>query len=337
VPGGLERYYFRSIMHPDERILWKSPWQNTRQTLSIGMELLEIPMEGRLKVDTEDLKTVRSWYLRNNMAFDFSVSLVNLSYGTKYLRVLAAPGPGIDFSDFNLLLRSMDERILKRWPISGASTCVDIPLTDTVISSRIRSVLNFEGENLIGHSLLPADERLLNYGILAVELTDRVDKYSDQMLAALNPRVRLQYDFLESRLASNREYFEIVDETSEKDLWLGTGWYVVEVQDGKPFRWVSREAQFVVRYPSPTMQYLNFEVEQGPSLAGTEPMMQVIQDGQVIDHFPLSGKCERKVQLRKSSADQSLVVLRVDKVGHKIPDDPRKLDFRVFRAYISQY
>ena len=302
------------------------------------MQLVDVPLEARVKLETSQLDPVRYWYLtlKGGAAFDFEVSLLHLSQDAKFLRLLVAPGPGIDFSDFNLLLRASDERILKRWHVSGASTRIDLPLTDPVLDSRTRSVLNFEGENLVGHSLLPADERLLNYGVLAVELTDRIDKYSDQMLAALNPRVRLQYNLLESKLASSTKYYEIIDEGSKANLWLGTGWYNVETEKGRPFRWVNNDAEFVMRYPSSSTRYLNFEVEQGPSLAGEKAKMLVIFNGAEIDSFLSSGFQKRKVKLPQKFGAQSLIRLRVDKPGKWIKEDPRILDFRVFRAYLSE-
>jgi hypothetical protein len=338
VPPGLERYYYRSMMNPREVELWRGRWTSRITMITVTMQVVDVPLEGRVKMGTSDLDLVRYWYLTlpGNATYDFEVSLMDLSPNARFLRLVVAPGPGIDFSEFIFLLRGSDERILKRWHVSGASTCVDLALTDPVLNSRSLSVLNFEGENLIGHSLLPADERLLNYGLLAVELTDSTNKYSDQMLAALNPRVRLQYNFIESKLASSRKYDEIIDDDSKANLWLGTGWYTVETENSRPFRWVNNDAQFVVQNPSSTTRYLNFEVEQGPSLAGKEPTMEVIQDAKMIDHFALSGNCKRKVQLNKASADQSLIVLRVDKPGNRIKEDPRILDFRVFRAYLSE-
>jgi len=332
-----EMYSYKSFIHPQEQILWQSKWETSRQKVSVGLQLVNVPTEGRINMETSHLDSLRYWYLLSGGAFDFEVSLSNLSLRAKYLRVLVTPGPGIDFSDFNLLLRASDQHILRQWPVSGATTCIDIPLNDSVLTSRKTSMLNFEGEDLLGHSLMPADERLLNYGVLAVELTDCVDKYSDEMLAALNPRVKLQYSLIESKIGSSTKYNDIIDELSKANLWLGTGWYAYETQAGRPFRWVNNGAQFVLRNPTAGTRYLNVEIEKGPSLAVDEPTMQVIQDGEMIDHFLFVGRCKRKVRLNKTSADQSFIMLQVNKVGHRIPEDPRKLDFRVFRAYLSSH
>ncbi|MCX6135459.1 MAG: hypothetical protein NTU47_16765 [Ignavibacteriales bacterium] len=336
IHSGLESFRFRSFMHTNEETIWLNPdWENTSRRVTVGLRLVKVPLEGRIQMDTRALQSIRYWYLTAGGAFDFCVSLLNLSDRAHYLRLLVAPGPGIDFTSFDLLLRASDERILKRWPVSGASACIDVRLDDSTLISRKASVLNFEGENLIGHSLLPSDERLLNYGVLAVELTDSIDHYSEEMLAALNPRVRLHFDVLQSKLAALDNYYDIVEEKSKEKLWLGVGWYDVETQNDRPFRWVGRSAQFVVVNPSPSMRFLNIDLEQGPSLKGKETLVDVIQDGKIIDKFSLTGRITKKVELKRVTGNQSLVVIQVEESGRKIPQDPRRLDFRVFEASLS--
>jgi hypothetical protein len=51
----------------------------------------------------------------------------------------------------------------------------------------------------------------------------------------------------------------------------------------------------------------------------------------------LNGYQRKKVKLSEDTHDESLIVLRVDKSGHRISGDPRRLDFRVFRSSLSGY
>ncbi len=115
---------------------------------------------------------------------------------------------------------------------------------------------------------------------------------------------------------------------------LGRGWYPYETYRGQHFRWVSNDAQFVVREPTATPVHLAFDVEPGPGLAAGVTMFTLLvnaRDGSTLARISVKGRQNAIVSLPVQPGKDSSFSLHVAGGGRHVAKDPRVLNFRVFR------
>ena len=109
-------------------------------------------------------------------------------------------------------------------------------------------------------------------------------------------------------------------------IQLGKGWYPLERFGGQTFRWVDTNAEFEVKRGGA----VTLDVEAGPSLGRDSFVLAVGDDqGRRIIELPVAGR--QQVTLPLPTAKPGRYRLAVDSPRKPVPDDPRILNFRVFR------
>ena len=112
---------------------------------------------------------------------------------------------------------------------------------------------------------------------------------------------------------------------------LGAGWYSPECPGGEVFRWASSPAEVLFQQNAPPRS-LTIEIEPGPSLDRDSSVVQVLdRSWRRIAEFPLSGRQEIQVDLVQQAGWPNLYRFVVEAGGLPVADDPRTLDFRVYR------
>lgn len=109
---------------------------------------------------------------------------------------------------------------------------------------------------------------------------------------------------------------------------LGTGWYDLETFQGLQFRWVNNDAEFAIQPHKTGTISLLLDVEGGPSLGGNPLLLKILRDGRPLQTITVHGHQTIKLELPGQPA---VLRLHTDSVNAPVPNDPRILNFRVFR------
>lgn len=265
---------------------------------------------------------------------DFQISISNPTKDAKYIRVLLQPGPSIDFKDFELnVYKGLD--IIDKKKIEMPKTLIDFDLDKYISSDRKRVDISLEGEGLVGNSLLPIDDRYLNYQVQAVELTNSLDSYSSNMLKALNlkPRNRIE-SFLEI-LGRKIEFKDIFYAKNDSGIFLGLGWFNFEEFNNQGFRWVGKNpAEIIINNQNIANKILNISLESGPACGDNPLELDLFFNGELLKKEKFRGKNILQIDFSKIRADQikEQNILKLIPISQNIktPTDPRILNFRVF-------
>jgi hypothetical protein len=112
------------------------------------------------------------------------------------------------------------------------------------------------------------------------------------------------------------------------EYW-GQGWHRLEEAGTERFRWVSSDAELVVR-ASAGPRDLCILLEPGPSLKNRPFHLQVrLEDGREIGKVPVNGLTLVRVPLPVPDGAVTAVFLTPDTQGEAVPGDSRVLNFRV--------
>jgi hypothetical protein len=248
---------------------------------------------------------------------DFEIGLANLTPTARFLRIILSPGPSIDFSPFTLIVSSGMGTIQRRYDISPPNTVLDLPLALFKNGSSNKVILDFKGENLFGKSLMPREERFLNYSVLGVELTDQIDYYSPFFLNVFN---------------------NSKDITSTNKIKLGTGWYPFETIGNEKMRWVGKEAELLLDNLSQADRAILLDLEPGPGCGGKPLSLKVFHGNTIIENYQISGRQKVEIKIPEAileSNKQNILKLLAETLNAKIAWDPRILNFRVFSLKIE--
>lgn len=331
------KFKLTTVTSPNEKILWAPERDGNPARANWAVELVQVPFNDRV-VSSEVLPKRPVKFLISNPNFDFTLYLSKLNGDAKYLRLYLKPGPSLEMNEFNLRV-SNAEGVKKVYHIPGYSNVVDIKLEDFLDKSNGSSMyLYFEGldknyKNLIGHSLMPIEERYLNYSLLGADLTSQTDDYSAFMINSLNHPV-IKARSIWEKLFGNAEYIEILDNNSKK-LRLGSGWYDLEEFDNQIFRWAgSNPAELVFGNISGKSETVNLDLEPGPGCAGKPLELEVLLNDKSIMKESFSGRDTLKIDLSQISPsdihEQNIIKLVPHTDNARIPSDSRILNFRVF-------
>jgi len=121
---------------------------------------------------------------------------------------------------------------------------------------------------------------------------------------------------------------------AESGISFGYGWYPVErYSQGEAFRWVADDAELLVRLPIGPPPMLVLEAEAGPGVGWQPFRVQLLGESDQVEaetdvetramiaiHIPADGPPERRLRLRVLDG------------GLPVDNDPRILNFRVFRC-----
>jgi hypothetical protein len=124
------------------------------------------------------------------------------------------------------------------------------------------------------------------------------------------------------------------DDIADRDsgIGLGSGWYSVERNSHQVFRWVDNDAELTVKLCADPAPPLVFDIEPGPGVNRQPFALQVLDA-----HWNLQAQAwirgRETLQLQLPPGDRTLSLrLHVVGGGVSIPEDPRILNFRVYRC-----
>jgi FkbM family methyltransferase len=120
-------------------------------------------------------------------------------------------------------------------------------------------------------------------------------------------------------------------------VFVGRGWYPLERFEGQTFRWVDRDAEVVLTAPGAPWAVLQIEAEVGPGVGGDRVDVSAIDaNGRTLATERLHGRAILEMRIPTVPGTQNLVIrLRPDRGGRVLPQDPRKLNFRVFSLALT--
>jgi hypothetical protein len=120
-------------------------------------------------------------------------------------------------------------------------------------------------------------------------------------------------------------------------IHLGSGWADVEVFNGETFRWVDNDAQVLVSSDKPGDIALSVLGEPGPGVGGPFLLKALDSSGRQVASVLLSRRETVKLFVPVYAGKANEFRLHVDSGGTKIPNDPRVLNFRVFRVDLEPF
>ena len=223
---------------------------------------------------------------------------------SNFLTIEAEPGPGLDSKPMELQVRGPGGAPLGTGKFAGRDTVVIRLWPELPQGSQ--ATLHVEG----GGKATPGEARVLNFRVFSAKLSRRApenDKAPKDITRGEDP------------------------------IKLAEGWYSYETFEGKSFRWVNQDAEFVMPKSSGLSRKVRFDVEPGPGLDSKPFELRV---------FDVSGKqvAAGKVQQRtrvdvvipavEGSGDVTYK-LRADRGGKPAPNDARTLNFRVFAIEVG--
>lgn len=110
---------------------------------------------------------------------------------------------------------------------------------------------------------------------------------------------------------------------------LGSGWYPLEHFEGKTFRWVKNDAEFVV-CPDASHHDLTVDMEPGPSSDPKHFALAVIAGGKSIQTLDVPD--HRPVVISLPANQAQTITLHASSPNRAVPHEKRLLNFRVFSA-----
>lgn len=328
-----DQFNYRTVINSNEKLIGRAyPIMNLAE-IYWDVELVNIPQEGRSYINALPSTTVPFRILTSINENNFSIIINNVTQKAKYLRILLAPGPSIDFSDF-ILEVSDEKEILKKFHIFSPQTLIDLPLDDfTKKNGKI--YLTFTGENLVGKSLLPVEDRFLNYMLLGAELTENINGYSPVMRKILNHKTLSDGLNYLSKYISVPEPDDIIDVKDTSLCSLGLGWYNLEASDDKPMRWVGdKPAEIVLDNVDKKHSSILLNLEPGPGCGGKPLTLKIYNKDLLLKEKVVTDRNNVEIQLPeeiyKSNKEQIILKLVAETENAKIASDPRVLNYRVF-------
>lgn len=172
---------------------------------------------------------------------------------------------------------------------------------------------------------VPNDHRILNLQVFDVRATDTANIGASEIIrtAAVDaPPERAPAD--NAAIVGP----DIHDETVQ----LHRNWERVVVRDGECFRWVETNAVFSVVGAVPGETTLELDVEPGPSCGPLPARLYVLDAAdREVAALMISERESMSVKLPVTSGLPARFRLCLDGAGRRIPNDPRILNFRVFR------
>ena len=131
-------------------------------------------------------------------------------------------------------------------------------------------------------------------------------------------------------------YSGVHDVVRGPGIELGSGWGPVETFRNETFRWIENNAQITV---SPSRQHsvvLNLLVEPGPGVGEKGFVLKVLDsNGDLSAAQFVQGRVPVEFVLPSATVARTEFRLHVDNGGKRLSDDPRILNFRVFRVELK--
>jgi len=310
----------RDIVHSD-REETKAVWQND------VYKLVTAPEKDRLAAYSyyqgEEHSGIYSGHPFRWVNDAISLDVINPSGNNRSLVVCVEPGPGLGYRPFYLRVYingALSDSIF----VKGMQAVV-LPLQG--LDKYINTIKIVNKEH--GKNLLPWEERYLNYRVSLLGLTNQ--KLSIEALKLLNTQDDIVPSSSWSRLMSAPERFR--DASNLLCIW--NNWGPLEEWGGRRFRWVNNDAELLLFSPSEKTRSLILELERGPSLPPGGATVIAYVNGAPSDTATITGFHRAMMKLPDVLQKENLVRLRVTAEGKPSENDPRVLNFRVFRISLS--
>lgn len=114
---------------------------------------------------------------------------------------------------------------------------------------------------------------------------------------------------------------------------LGRGWYEPSQYFGQVSRWVSNEAELILKPPSDEAGDLILDLEPGPGTGGGPLRLQLLAErGAVLAEIEVVKKSAVHIKVEPLAGGPRVLRLRVMNGGRLASHDPRVLNLRVFRC-----
>lgn len=336
-----EKLNYQTYSHVNEKVLWQSVSFNVFQR-PWEIQLVKVPLKDRILNSNKRLEENLPFTMAANYSKgDFQIKISNLSSRAEYLRILVSPGPSIEFSPFVLKIENVGNGKKELINIDNPVTLVDLNIGDIKEKPDTTLELSIQGQNLFGHSLLPLDDRYLNYQIQALELTDQVDHYSNYLLSVLNNKTPSRLDRFLRLFIREKEFNDIINKKDSALVSLGIGWFPPEEHENKVYRWVgANPAEIILNNIDIRRNILEVNLEPGPG-CGDKPLnLKIFDKTKILINEIVKGTQKLQIQIPKESFvnGQKQITLKfvVETENKKIISDPRILNYRVFNISLRQ-
>ncbi len=219
---------------------------------------------------------------------------------SKFLTIEAEPGPGLDSNPMDLQVLGTGGALLGAGKFEGRETVV-IRLWPELPRGG-EAFLHVEG----GGKATPGDSRVLNFRVFSAKLSRRPPE---------NDIIRGEYP-----------------------IKLAGGWYPYETFQGKSFRWVNQDAEFIVPKSGGSARKIRLDVEPGPGLDSKPFELMVFdQTGKQVAAGKVRYRTKVDMVLPPVEGGNDLTYkLRSDRGGKPAPNDPRTLNFRIFTIGVTE-
>lgn len=309
---GKAKYFLRMLDQDDidtrqpEKIVWQSKL----------FSLIEAPASDSMIVKSywapEYVKTAqasmdagRFRWVSDGKHNWLSVDILRRSEASRFLRFCAQKGPSVGNRSIVLNVKDGLGNEVGKFDLLGQG-CYWVDLAGKQGPIIIAS-------EAVGVAASRIDTRHLNYRVFNVALTN------------------------ESHDVAMMRHFNMPDDITPVDdpkrpssgkIYLVNGWHGLESQSGNKFRWAQTGAQLMV---DGCTREIAIDIEPGPSL-GMPDMNFTVRtlDGKVLAREKLQGKAVVKVPLTQGASKKTVLVLESESKGLGVPNDARRLDFRVF-------
>lgn len=319
---------YRDVIEPDaEEVIWesglfrliKAPQSNFSLIRSLWAP--EIPGGGPRNAQDNQFRWVSDG--KNNW---FSVIIVRPSDRQHYLHFCAESGPGLDFRPLPLVGRDADGKELAQFTVDTFG-CFS-----TDIAGR-RGPFRFSS-NVVGRVVSQLDMRHLNFRVFHVGVTD-----APYDLATLRHLNALE-DITPKATAAALQTFHARPSSSippPGTVYLRNNWYPFEKFSGDSFRWVRNDAEIALFRRRGERHDLELDIEPGPSLGKETLSLHILDErGREVASASVTGRKTLNLDIPPGNeAFQLLRIHAVDSDNLSIPNDPRILNFRVFRIGIA--
>lgn len=335
-----DKFNFYTIKNSEEELIGYPKQPDNFIEKGFNIALVKIPKKGRSFVSPDYDKFIDYKKIAEGKNPDFSLLIENVTEKAKFLRLIIEPGPSLDFKDFVLKISSNSNK-LKRYKVSPNNSLIDIDLNDFATDVKDSTLnLNFEAENVVGRSLMPLEERFLNYAVFALELTAEVQSYSPFLLKAMNHKPVKAKTIIE-RIFGVKDFSDIINKKDSAGVFIGKGWYQLEEYNKELFRWAGDQtSEIVLNDFRDKLQSVKLDLEPGPSCGGKPLILNAYIQNDFVGKYIVSGRQEINIPIAKKEygSNQNQIILRLESENdnHRIGSDPRILKYRVFNIALKE-
>ena len=127
----------------------------------------------------------------------------------------------------------------------------------------------------------------------------------------------------------------ISDIVTGNDMALGAGWDRLETYRGESFRWVNNDALLYVATLKRFEYQVQVQIEPGPGVGLRPFTLKAADDGKPLADVPVKGRQQVSFTIPAGEPKVHAITLRTNEGGKPAPNDPRVLNFRIFKITVA--